>query len=174
MDAVFTSRMEVEFSIEWARNNPELFATAYNKFFTDNADWHITSGARPGFLTLIASRDVRNKGTTNTRIPGGFTESAEPTKSGWLRSGSLLYRLTDEPRPQNRDEINVTMAQGSREGDKRERRARQLMDMLERSDKLKEALTWALAWIDAVPEDALLPAMPGFDRDYVNELLELR
>jgi hypothetical protein len=46
--------------------------------------------------------------------------------------------------------------------------------MLERSDKLKEALTWALAWIDAVPQDALLPAMPGFDRDYVNELLELR
>lgn len=37
--------------------------------------------------------------------------------------------------------------------------------------KLREALRWALDWIDAVPEDTTLPAMPGFDRDYVNELL---
>jgi hypothetical protein len=36
---------------------------------------------------------------------------------------------------------------------------------------LARALTWALEWIDAVPEDTPLPAMPGFDRDYVNELL---
>ncbi|GEM_PF-1878155 len=37
--------------------------------------------------------------------------------------------------------------------------------------KLRDALRWALEWIDAVPVDATLPAMPGFDRDYVNDLL---
>jgi hypothetical protein len=96
------------------------------------------------------------------------------SKNKWLRAGSLLYRLTDEPRPQNRDEINVTMAQGSRDDEKRERRARQLMDMLDHSRDLKQALRWALEWIDAVPDDVQLPAMPGFDRDYVNELMGKR
>lgn len=30
------------------------------------------------------------------------------------------------------------------------------------------ALEAALEWIDAVPVDTPLPAMPGFDRDWVN------
>lgn len=40
-------------------------------------------------------------------------------------------------------------------------------------DALAEALRWALEYIDAVPlaTAAALPTMPGFDRDYVNELL---
>ena len=37
---------------------------------------------------------------------------------------------------------------------------------------LKEALRAALDWIDAVPKDVVLPTMPGFDRDEVEELLE--
>lgn len=39
--------------------------------------------------------------------------------------------------------------------------------------RLIEALQCALEWIDAVPTDmvATLPAMPGFDRDDVDELL---
>lgn len=36
---------------------------------------------------------------------------------------------------------------------------------------LHEALVSALAWIDAVPDDVVLPAMPGFDRDSVDELV---
>lgn len=36
---------------------------------------------------------------------------------------------------------------------------------------LREALRAALDWIDAVPQDTVLPAMPGFDRDDVEELL---
>jgi hypothetical protein len=47
------------------------------------------------------------------------------------------------------------------------------LNLLKQSDELKEALKWALEWIDAVPDNVLLPAMPGFDRDYVNGLLEL-
>lgn len=36
---------------------------------------------------------------------------------------------------------------------------------------LLEALQMALEWIDAVPSDTLLPAMPGFDRDEVNSII---
>jgi hypothetical protein len=93
-------------------------------------------------------------------------------KDSWLRAGSLLYRLTDDPRPENCDEINVTMADGSRDAGPREARALQLMALLEQEESLKQALRWALEWIDAVPDDVMLPGMPGFDRDYVNGLLE--
>lgn len=37
--------------------------------------------------------------------------------------------------------------------------------------QLLAALSDALEWIDAVPSDTPLPAMPGFDRDAVNELI---
>jgi hypothetical protein len=49
---------------------------------------------------------------------------------GWLQDGSLLYRLTDERKPQNRDEINVTMADGSRSEASRTRRAGELLDRI--------------------------------------------
>jgi hypothetical protein len=50
--------------------------------------------------------------------------------NGWLQSGSLLFRLTDERRPQNRDEINVSMADGSRDVESLTRRAGQLLDQI--------------------------------------------
>lgn len=37
--------------------------------------------------------------------------------------------------------------------------------------QLLAALSDALEWIDAIPSDMPLPAMPGFDRDAVNELI---
>ncbi len=37
--------------------------------------------------------------------------------------------------------------------------------------ELLEALNMALEWIDAVPSDVVLPTMPGFDRDYVNNVI---
>lgn len=37
--------------------------------------------------------------------------------------------------------------------------------------QLLAALSDALEWIDSVPSDMPLPAMPGFDRDAVNELI---
>lgn len=40
-----------------------------------------------------------------------------------------------------------------------------------REKMLLEALEWALEYIDAIPSDVELPAMPGFDRDYVDELV---
>ncbi len=41
-----------------------------------------------------------------------MTNTTNPKQ--WLLAGSLVYRLTDESRPQNCDEINVTMADGDR------------------------------------------------------------
>lgn len=43
--------------------------------------------------------------------------------------------------------------------------------MITLTDKLLRALEDALEWIDAVPQDTQLPAMPGFNRDDVNELM---
>ena len=48
----------------------------------------------------------------------------------------------------------------------------QMQDAAQALDALIEALGWALDYIDAIPSETVLPAMPGFDRDYVNYLLE--
>lgn len=48
-------------------------------------------------------------------------------ETDWLQAGSLLYRLTDEHRPRNCDEINVTMAHGSRDMEDRTKRASVLL-----------------------------------------------
>jgi len=49
---------------------------------------------------------------------------------GWLQDGGVLYRMTDERKPQNRDEISVTMADGSRSVESRTRSARELLDRI--------------------------------------------
>ncbi len=49
---------------------------------------------------------------------------------GWLQDGSLLYRLTDDAHPVNRDEINVAMADGSRSMESCTRRAGELLDCI--------------------------------------------
>jgi len=37
-------------------------------------------------------------------------------------------------------------------------------------NELLDCLDMALDWIDAVPKDLVLPVMPGFDRDYVEDI----
>lgn len=60
---------------------------------------------------------------------------------GWLQSGGLLYRLTDEYRPQNRDEINVTMAGGSRKTEDCAARASEILALIAASPAAPAALT---------------------------------
>jgi hypothetical protein len=61
----------------------------------------------------------------------GFDSAAQPAPTdGWLQEGSLLYRLTDGRKPQNRDEINVTMADESRSVESCTRRAGELLDRI--------------------------------------------
>jgi hypothetical protein len=38
-------------------------------------------------------------------------------------------------------------------------------------DELLEALEAAIEWIDAVPSNVQLPTMPGFDRDWVEDVI---
>lgn len=44
-------------------------------------------------------------------------------------------------------------------------------EAMKQRDELLKALVAALEWIDAVPSEMALPAMPGFDRDEVNNLI---
>ena len=50
-----------------------------------------------------------------------------------------------------------------------------IREVLNRVKELEEALGWALEYIDAIPSDAAakFPVMPGFDRDYVNTLINV-
>lgn len=41
------------------------------------------------------------------------------------------------------------------------------------ANDLIDALEAALGWIDSVPSDTVLPMMPGFDRDEVNERIAI-
>jgi hypothetical protein len=41
-----------------------------------------------------------------------------------------------------------------------------------RYSELKEVALAMIEWIDAVPDDVQLPAMPGFDRDWAEEILD--
>jgi len=56
---------------------------------------------------------------------------AQPEQAGeWLVSGGLVYRLTKERCPQNCDEVNVTMVNGSRDDGMRNSKAIQIAAML--------------------------------------------
>ena len=55
---------------------------------------------------------------------------AQEDAGGWMRNGALLYRLTDECRPTNFDEIRVTMANGSRDIGQMSVQAERLLVML--------------------------------------------
>ena len=57
---------------------------------------------------------------------------------GWLQDGSLLYRLTDGRQPQNRDEINVTMAGGYRDEQDRAAMASALLGMMREQYRLED------------------------------------
>lgn len=55
------SRAEVEFSVRWIQENPELFNSHFNRFAAEckARGWNITSRARSGFLTFIGSPEAR-------------------------------------------------------------------------------------------------------------------
>ena len=59
-----------------------------------------------------------------------LTAETSNARGEWLQSGGLLYRLTDERRPQNCDEINVMMANGSRYDADRHARAAEILALL--------------------------------------------
>lgn len=66
-----------------------------------------------------------------------------------------------------RDEVLADLDRlAAEEGDVLARAAaRHIRAQADRIKELEAGLTDALEWIDAVPSDTTLPAMPGFDRD---------
>lgn len=81
--------------------------------------------------------------SVGTHKPAEALHQIADNSDGWIQDGPLLYRLTDERKPKNRDEINVLMADGSRTEESRTRRAGELLDAirLARSVDLKAAET---------------------------------
>ena len=69
---------------------------------------------------------------------GGVEPLRKLGEDGWIQDGHLLYRLTDERRPRNRDEINVTMANSSRTEEARTRRAGELLDAIRAAAQVVE------------------------------------
>lgn len=49
-----------------------------------------------------------------------------------------------------------------------------LRDAEKRVEKLTEILGWCFEYLDAIPKDITFPVMPGFDRDYANEVYNER
>ena len=72
----------------------------------------------------------------------------------------MLYRLTDERRPKNRDEINVTMADGSRSLEARSRRAMELLDYI-RSPKTEPPANVSLDFKQATELLEMFGGEPG-------------
>ncbi|MCA8237698.1 hypothetical protein [Burkholderia cenocepacia] len=91
-----------------------------------------------------------------TQQPSGDT-------TGWLQSGSLLYRLTDERHPQNCDEISVTMANGSRNDVDRAARASEILALLTVAQQPSGEVTgWKLAM--RVLQSDLYPQLDDAER----------
>lgn len=65
------------------------------------------------------------------RLAAQQPATGEPVANdGWRQDRGLLYRLTDEQNPQNRDEIKVMMADSSRSDASCTRRAGELLDRI--------------------------------------------
>jgi hypothetical protein len=61
---------------------------------------------------------------------GTPAEQLDPLPEDWCLDGTLIYRVTGDPHPENSDEIRVTLARGLRDEDVRERLAAQLFALL--------------------------------------------
>ena len=102
------------------------------------ADLAYAHGMTTGWNLCIADkhdefariRSMRSSQAISTIEAPQPAAQAQEDAGGWLRNGALLYRLTDERRPANFDEIRVTMANGSRDIGQMSAQAERLLVML--------------------------------------------
>ena len=80
-------------------------------------------------------------------------------EDGWIQDGYLLYRLTNEPKPRNRDEISVTMVNGSRAEVARTKRASEILNAIRAAPDLLEALQEIVAAADGTGWNQLDPSL---------------
>ncbi|WP_323120024.1 hypothetical protein [Burkholderia alba] len=93
---------------------------------------------------------------TANQLRALLTSRPEPRAGDWLQSGGLLYRLTDNQVPTNRDEIKVTVAEGSRDDRALACRAAEIREWLNGEPRAevtddKQGKTNALVPIDPTP-----------------------
>ena len=77
----------------------------------------------------IADMSDAAEESSGRQVQPAQAEAVDPA-DGWMQDRGLLYRLTYDRRPQNRDEIRVTMANGSRSDEACSRRAGELLDRI--------------------------------------------
>ena len=92
-----------------------------------------------------AERELRMRAVIQQAKAQAATQVGTPPphpNDGWLHSGPMLYRLTNERNPQNRDEIQVTMADGSRSLESRGRRASELLGQIRAAPPAQTQCLW--------------------------------
>ena len=90
--------------------------------------WNLCIADKPDEFARI--RSMRSSQAISTIVAPQPAAQAQEDAGGWMRDGALLYRLTDECRPTNFDEIRVTMANGSRDIGQMSAQAERLLVML--------------------------------------------
>ena len=98
--------------------------------------------AQPDIADIIAGVLQVSRGMAYELMLKALKEVQPAPTDGWLQDGGLLYRLTDDGSPQNRDEINVTMADGSRSPEARARRAGELLDRIRAGSQVQAREDW--------------------------------
>ena len=106
------------------------YALRGGKLIDDSTEWADTLHAAEAELLRQHARIAELEALLSAIGAGGVEPLRKQAEDGWIQDGFLLYRLTDEPRPRNRDEINVTMANSSRTVEARTRRASELLDAI--------------------------------------------
>ena len=127
---------------------PEALRLAHTlsggKLIDDSTEWADTLHAAGDELRRLYDRvtELEAEASDNARIIGASAETElalRAQEDGWLQDGHMLYRLTDEPRPRNRDEIIVTMVNGSRAEAARTKRASEILYAIRTAEAEAEA-----------------------------------
>jgi len=150
----------------------EITSSSYKMWLADVAtdeefaEWDRTEGERERKVAAEnAAFDARKKAIV--ALKAKLPETLQPSlyllgsknREGELDLSSLkleLSGLTDE----QVEKIAVALTQEAP------------VAISRREQELLKGLEAALEWIDAVPKSVVLPTMPGFDRDWVNDVVE--
>ena len=143
--------------VAWMRNDGKRVTTAaYRHNYPDyETRYSIPLYTTPPIVATPLAAQKKRPPNCGTGYCSCIECVVEPVAcDGWLQEGSLLYRLTDGRKPQNRDEINVTMADESRSVESRTRRAGELLDRIRATPPIVATpLAAQKPWVGLTDED---------------------
>ena len=90
-----------------------------------------------------------------------------------MLSGERYKQLMEAVGMPNNHSLLAALYQCATEATLNERalRVRREILLIEKLNSLREVVEAMREWIDAVPNDTVLPAMPGFDRDWADDII---